>query len=83
MQVLTVSQDSGDAAAVAAFFPKHKLAHLTAWRDPENGLGFHYATGLLPTTVLYDREGREVARVAGAMDWEGDEGQALIEELEK
>jgi thiol-disulfide isomerase/thioredoxin len=81
LAVLTVNQDTGDAAGIAAFFAKHKLPHLASWRDPENGLGFHYATGLLPTTVLYDREGREVARVAGAMDWEGDEGRGLIEEV--
>ncbi|WP_414714344.1 TlpA family protein disulfide reductase [Sphingobium sp.] len=79
--VMTVSQDTGEPAQIAAFFAKNKLPHLAAWRDPENQLGFHYATGLLPTTVLYDREGKEVARVAGAMDWSGDEGRALIDDL--
>jgi thiol-disulfide isomerase/thioredoxin len=79
--VMTVSQDTGAPEQIAAFFTKHKLPHLAAWRDPENQLGFHFATGLLPTTVLYDREGKEVARVAGAMDWSSDEGRALIEDL--
>jgi thiol-disulfide isomerase/thioredoxin len=79
--VLTVSQDTGDAAQVAAFFERQRLPHLAAWRDPENQLGFHFATGLLPTSVLYDREGHEVARVAGAMDWSGAQGRTLIEDL--
>lgn len=80
LAVLAVSQDMGDAAQVAAFFKKRKLPHLALYRDPENQLGFHYATGLLPTTVLYNRDGREVARVAGAMDWSGKDAQALIDE---
>ena len=80
LAVLAVSQDMGDAAEVAAFFAKRKLPNLALYRDPENQLGFYYATGLLPTTVLYDREGREVARVAGAMDWSGKQAEALIDE---
>lgn len=81
LAVLTVSQDTGEPAQIAAFFKKNKLPHLAAWRDPENQLGFHYATGLLPTTVLYDRQGKEVARVAGAMDWSSAEGAAMIDDL--
>ena len=81
LAVLTVSQDSGEQSAITAFFTKNKLPHLGAWRDPENQLGFHFATGLLPTTVLYDREGKEVARVAGAMDWSSARGRAMIDDL--
>ncbi len=79
--VLTVSQDTGDAKAVAAFFQKKGLAHLSAYRDPDNQLGFHYATGVLPTTILYDRDGKEVVRVVGAKDWKDAEGRTLIEDL--
>jgi thiol-disulfide isomerase/thioredoxin len=78
--VLAVSQDMGEEKPVADFFRRLKLKRLALYRDPENQLGFHYATGLFPTTVLYDREGREVARVAGAMDWTGEQADALIEE---
>ncbi|MDX3909189.1 MAG: TlpA disulfide reductase family protein [Sphingobium sp.] len=80
LQVLTISQDSQGAERVDAFFAKRKFKHLKAWLDPENQFGFHYATGLLPTSVLYDAEGKEVARVIGAMDWEGPEAKALLEE---
>ncbi|HEX7822925.1 MAG TPA: TlpA disulfide reductase family protein [Sphingobium sp.] len=79
--VLTVSQDMGEAGPVAAFFAKNKLPHLPAYRDPENLLGFYYATGVLPTTILYDREGKEVVRIVGAKDWADEEGRALIEDL--
>lgn len=77
--VLTISQDTQGLAAAKPFFAKRSLPHLKAWADPENQFGFHYATGLLPTTVIYDRKGKEMVRVIGAMDWEGPEAGALID----
>lgn len=79
LQVLTISQDQG-GADIAGFFAKQKLQKLKPWLDAENKFGFFYATGMLPTSVLYDAQGKEVARVIGAMDWEGEEAKALIEE---
>jgi thiol-disulfide isomerase/thioredoxin len=79
LAVLTISQDNQGEKAVKPFFAKHKLPHLKGWTDPENQFGFDYATGLLPTSVLYDAKGKEMVRVVGAMDWEGAEAKALIE----
>lgn len=79
LAVLTISQDNQGAKAVKPFFEKHRLPHLKGWADPENRFGFDYATGLLPTTVLYDASGKEMVRVIGSMDWNGAEAQALIE----
>ncbi len=79
LSVLTISQDNQGLKAAQPFFAKHKLPHLKAWADPDNEFGFTYATGLLPTTVIYDKHGKEMVRVIGAMDWEGAEAKALIE----
>ncbi|KAA9016205.1 TlpA family protein disulfide reductase [Sphingobium limneticum] len=79
LTVLTISQDNQGLKAAKPFFEKHPLPHLKGWADPENHLGFHYATGLLPTTVIYDAQGKEMVRVIGAMDWEGAEAKALID----
>jgi thiol-disulfide isomerase/thioredoxin len=78
LAVFTISQDT-QAAAIKPFFEKHDLPHLKGWADPENRLGFHYATGLLPTTILYDAQGKEMVRVVGAMDWNSEEGRKLID----
>lgn len=80
LAVITISQDSAGPEKVTAFFAKNHFASLEPWLDPENNFGFHYATGLLPTSVLYTADGREVARVTGAMDWESKDAQSLIEE---
>jgi len=79
--VVAVSQDLEGKAVVPPFWAARKLASLKTWVDPENALGFHYGTGTLPTTVLYDATGKEVLRVVGAMEWGGADGQALLKEI--
>jgi thiol-disulfide isomerase/thioredoxin len=79
LQVLTISQDSMGADKVVPFFNKKSFKHIKPWLDPENHFAFHYATGLLPTSVLYTAQGEEVARISGALDWESKEAQSLIE----
>ena len=79
LRVLTVSQDSaGQADKVKGFKAEHGLAHVQMLLDPDNDLSFHYNTGVLPTTVVYNAQGKEVGRVVGAFDWTGPEAAALI-----
>lgn len=80
VRVLTVSQDMGQPEKVAAFLTDRGLTKLEPWLDPQNDLSFHYATGTLPTTILYDAEGREVWRFVGGHDWTKPEARALLEE---
>lgn len=80
LAVLTISQDTQEAAKVVSFFRDKGYKTIQPYMDPENQFGFHYATGLLPTSVLYDAQGKEVARVTGALEWTGAEAAALIEE---
>ncbi|MEO8723836.1 MAG: TlpA disulfide reductase family protein [Sphingobium sp.] len=80
LQVVTISQDSAGADKVTAFFAKHPFKSLHPWMDSDNNFGFHYATGLLPTSVLYSADGREIARITGAMDWNSKDAQNVIEE---
>lgn len=78
ISVVTVSQDMQGAAKVTPFFAGHSFKHLKPWMDPKNDLGFHYNTGLLPTTVLYGADGKEVWRMIGAHDWAGPRTDALL-----
>lgn len=80
LQVVVISQDSQGREKVEPFFKERKFNALQPYLDPENQFGFHYGSGLLPTTVLYDAEGKEVARVLGAMDWQGKDAAKLIAE---
>ncbi len=79
--VIAVSQDQGLPAHVDAFLAQRKFTTLKRNLDPDNNLGFHYNTGTLPTTVLYDGKGKEIARVVGALDWAGEDGRKLMAEI--
>ena len=70
VQVVTVSEDLRGAEVVVPFFEENELPNLPRWMDPENALAFAYGGGaVLPLTILYDADGREVWRVIGAYDW--------------
>lgn len=80
LKVLVVSQDLQGMEKVEPFFAKSDFKELEPYLDPENGLSFGFGTGVMPTTVLFDEDGREVWRVVGAMDWHGAKAAALMEE---
>lgn len=80
LKVLTVSQDRA-GVDIAPTFAKGGFKQLERYRDPESKLGFAFATGMLPTTVLYDADGKEVWRVVGAMDWNGPRANTLLAEF--
>ena len=80
MRVVTVSQDMQGAETVSPFFEQGKFAHLEPWLDTKSDLSFNMGISDMPTTFLYDATGKEIARVTGAFDWEGEEAKALIAE---
>ena len=81
VRVLTVSEDMNGAEAVVPFFERHGYQNLPRWMDPANDLAFKFGGGaVLPLTVLYDAQGREVWRMMGAYDWGSEDARALIAE---
>ena len=80
LRVVTVSQDMKGKELVVPYFAEAKFKHLEPWLDTKSDLSFSLGVADLPTTFLYDASGKEVARVTGAFDWEGEEARALIAE---
>jgi thiol-disulfide isomerase/thioredoxin len=85
VRVLTVSQDLKGAEEVEPFFAENKFAHLEPWLDPETDLSIAFADSgsVLPTTVLYGADGKELWRVVGGYDWSSPEAHALVGEALK
>ncbi len=79
LQVLVVSQDLEGAAKVAPFFEKAKFTALQPYLDPDVKFSTGYGVNL-PTTILYDAQGKEVWRVSGDMDWDGETAAKWIAE---
>jgi thiol-disulfide isomerase/thioredoxin len=79
--VIAVSQDSGPQASVEAFLAKLKVGDLGAYQDPKMGLsGALGPDTVLPTTILFDADGKEVWRYVGDRDWTSPEAAKLLAE---
>lgn len=78
LKVLTISQDGNKLEKVPEFIADGQFRHLEPWLDPEANLGFAYGTGVLPTTILYDADGKEVWRMIGGHDWTGPRTEAML-----
>jgi thiol-disulfide isomerase/thioredoxin len=79
-RVIAVSQDMAPRGSVDAFLDEHELAELEVWHDAEMALSAELGAEVLPTTILYDAEGREVWRFVGDLDWTGAEAARLLAE---
>ena len=80
LQVLTLSQDMSEQAKVRGFLDEHKLAHLEAWQDPEMAVSGALGVQVLPATLLYGSDGKEIWRYNGELDWMGAEAKRLLAE---
>ena len=82
LAVLALSQDFDGRQKVTDFFRRHEFTELEPYLD--GGMRFMSALGIdtLPTTILYDSEGREVWRMTGLADWEGERAARLLLEAE-
>ncbi|WP_299191615.1 TlpA disulfide reductase family protein [uncultured Erythrobacter sp.] len=81
LRVLTVSQDIRGAEVVIPFFEREGFERLEMWLDPTNALGQELSEGgLLPMTILFDAEGREIFRVAGEYAWDSEDAIAQVRE---
>ena len=79
--VVAVSQDSGPQASVQAFLARLKVKDLGAYHDPKMGLsGALGPDTVLPTSILYDANGKEVWRYVGDLDWTSPEAAKLVSE---
>ncbi|HXH53959.1 MAG TPA: TlpA disulfide reductase family protein [Sphingomicrobium sp.] len=80
LRVVAVSQDMGPRRSVNAFVERLGLADLEIWHDSEMALSGALDAQVLPTTILYDRQGREMWRYVGDLDWTGEEASKLLAE---
>jgi len=76
--VLAVSGDRGGAPVVETFYKEHDIGNLPVLVD--KGLRGARARKIagLPTTLIIDRDGRELGRLAGAAEWDTPEAVSFI-----
>ncbi|MBI3709592.1 MAG: TlpA family protein disulfide reductase [Proteobacteria bacterium] len=76
--VLALSVDRGGYAEVGPFLDRLQVAHLARYLDAKSAAMRAFGVRGLPTSVLIDRQGREVGRLEGPADWHAAAIQAFI-----
>lgn len=79
-QVVTISLDN-KKEEITEFFEENGIDVLPPWHDGTYEINGKLQLQGLPTTVIYDRSGQEVARLLGEADWDSPEALALIDFL--
>ena len=82
LTLLAVSLDKGDSSKVQEFADKHKLS-FPILLDTEGVAEKLYPSFSIPFTYVVDKQGRVVARVDGAKNWESSETFEAVEHLLK
>ena len=80
LQVLALSQDVDGREKVSTFFAERGFRRLEAYLDGSMAFMTALRLDTLPTTILYDAEGREVWRMTGMAEWDGDRARRLLAE---
>jgi thiol-disulfide isomerase/thioredoxin len=78
--VLPLSIDRQGAATVRRFYRELGLKALEIYLDPSANASRDLATVGVPTTLLIDRDGREIGRKIGAAEWDS---AAVVELLRR
>ena len=82
VQVLAISQDSDGRELVTRFFGQRNFQRLQPYLDPRLDIMLALRVDTLPTTILYDAQGREVWRMTGMAEWGDERTTRLLGEAE-
>lgn len=77
-EIVPLSIDRGGLFVVKAFFDEIDLQHLRIFLDQSGTASRELGVIGLPTTLLVDREGRELGRLIGPTEWDGPDIDRMI-----
>ena len=78
-EVVAVNIDKGGPEKPASFLKETGATSLALYTDPTGKLFSTVKTVGMPTTLVIDRNGKEIGRLIGPADWASPEAVALIE----
>jgi thiol-disulfide isomerase/thioredoxin len=81
LTVVAVNVGRGNPAETLAFLKAHNAASLTGYFDPDLGVMHVFGAFGLPLSVLFDRQGREVAHALGPAGWDDPAAIAYFKSL--
>jgi thiol-disulfide isomerase/thioredoxin len=81
LHVVALSLDRGEIGQIREFYDEVGVQSLGIYHDPKAAAGRALRAPGLPTTLVIDREGREVGRVLGPAEWDSEEAVALLKAI--
>jgi thiol-disulfide isomerase/thioredoxin len=76
--VVAISEDRQGLKIVEPFYEKTGLGHLDIYLDPQSTVSRALQLRGLPTTLILDRDGRELGRLEGSAEWDSADALALL-----
>jgi len=77
--VVAVNIDKGGPDKARGFLAETGATHLGLYTDPTSKLFAVLKTVGMPTTLVLDRDGKEIGRLIGPADWSSPEAKRVIE----
>jgi len=78
LTVLTINEGLEKRARIDDFWKAKGFKALKLYVDKNNGLMLALKESGLPISVIYDKDGKEVARIQGPIEWAGPQAKALL-----
>ncbi len=78
LEVVTIATGRNAVPAIERFFAETGVETLPILLDPQGRLAREMGVLGLPVTVILDPEGREVARLLGEAEWDGEDARAVL-----
>jgi thiol-disulfide isomerase/thioredoxin len=83
LDVLAISEDRRGEEVVGPFVERHGFARLRIYLDSKSDVSHAFEVDAIPSTIMIDRDGREVGRLVGPAEWDGPAARRLIDRLLK
>lgn len=77
-EVVALAVDRAGTEAIQKFLTTSKSTDLALYIDPTARAGTALKAAGMPTTLLIDRQGREIGRLTGAAEWDSADAKRLI-----
>ena len=78
-QVVALAVDKAGVEGARKFLDETKVKALPVFADPTARVGTELKVIGMPTTILIDKEGREIGRLVGPAAWDSAEAKRLVE----
>jgi thiol-disulfide isomerase/thioredoxin len=80
-RIIALCMDRAGATSAVNTFARLKIKNLSVHVDHQRKAGEVFGVPVLPTTLLLNKDGLEVARFVGPAAWDGPQGMALMRAL--